>query len=103
MTNVCGAGVLLRYTFDDSSSFHMRLGRASRNQNDSLAESAIARSFRRLGSQGSPMCQDVLRQTLTTHERPRSLEKCTTGLPTRSHPRQFFFFDQAKDESLSND
>jgi hypothetical protein len=37
MTNVCGAGVLLRYTFDDSSSFHMRFSRASRNQNDSLA------------------------------------------------------------------
>jgi hypothetical protein len=25
MTNVCGAGVLLRYTFDDSSSFHVWL------------------------------------------------------------------------------
>lgn len=49
------------------------------------------------------MCQDILRQTLTTHERLPSLEKVHHWPPHAIAPQTIFFFDQAKGESLSND
>jgi hypothetical protein len=56
MTNACGAGVLLRYTFDDSSSFHVRLSELFSGEMRLLLD-RLQDLHGRIVSIGEPQCR----------------------------------------------
>ena len=56
MTDVCGAGILLRYTFDDSSSFHVRLTELFSEEMRLLLE-RLQDLHGRIVSIGEPRCR----------------------------------------------